>query len=147
MGNTYTPSAHVSPVLINLWLTIVLLDDPATETLISVESNIAELNSSPARIRSCPLSTSSKLIDGCLGEYSALNGPETEKTKRRIKVNPTNPFFKIISEETKGDTICFRIFLYSLNSERLIILKVIKLRAIIMKEAVIDYILKKAPVA
>tara|TARA_R110000764_G_scaffold17331_3_gene47651 strand:- start:1223 stop:1501 length:279 start_codon:yes stop_codon:yes gene_type:complete len=88
----------------------------------------------------CPLSISSRLIDGCFGEYSALNGFDSEITNRSIRVNPINPFFKIISEETRGEAICSSVRLYSENSECLIILKVIKLREIIMKKAVIVYI-------
>ena len=76
--------------MINLWLAIVLLDGPETETLISAENKIVELNSSFARNRSCPLSTSSNLIDGFWGEYSALNSTDAEKTKRRIKASTTN---------------------------------------------------------
>ena len=85
---------------------MVLLDDPATAIFISVESSIAELKSLPQRIRSCPLSISSKFIDGCLGEYSALNGLDKDNTNKVIKVSPPNPFFKTINEEINGDVIC-----------------------------------------
>jgi hypothetical protein len=95
----------------------------------------------------CPLSISSRLIDGCFGEYSALNGFDSEITNRSIRVNPTNLFFNTINEEINGEDILTSILLCSYNSERLIILNVIKLREMIMKKAVIVYILKKAPVA
>ena len=87
---------------------MVQLDEPATATFISVESSIAELNKLPERIRSCPLSISFKLIDGCFGEYSALNGADSDNTNKVIKVNPPNPFYKTINEETNGDVICFK---------------------------------------
>ena len=57
-------------------------------------------------------------VGGALQEKAENSGTNDvrrsiRERKRRIKVNPTNPFFKIISKETKGDAICFRIFLYS----------------------------------
>ncbi|MDA9301982.1 hypothetical protein N9Q15_02290 [Amylibacter sp.] len=72
-------------------------------------NKIALLSSLPERISNCPLSTSSKLIDGCFGEVSALNGPDIENIKRPIRVNPTNPFFKTTNAAKSGENSFFEI--------------------------------------
>ena len=48
-----------------------------------------------------------KLIEGCLGEYSALNGVDSDNTKSIDKVSPIKPFFKIIIVAKSGEKSCF----------------------------------------
>ena len=70
---------------------MVLLIVPEILILTSVDINMAELNSVSERNNSWPLSTSSRLIEGCGTSEAANDGPEIKKAERESNTKTARP--------------------------------------------------------